>query len=183
MNQHELQEILKKHKAWLNDEPSGERANLRSTNLRRANLYGADLRHANLYGANLYGANLYGANLYGANLEGADLRRANLEGANLEGADLRSANLEGADLRSANLEGADLRSANLEGADLDFSCWPLWCGSLGQITIDDRIKKQLMYHMISAIGVDMFTDDQLTFANEFHRVNECGKLGSSNADD
>ena len=53
----QLQEIVRKHGAWLRDEEGGERANLRD-----ANLYGADL-----YGANLYGADLYGANLSVAN--------------------------------------------------------------------------------------------------------------------
>ena len=56
MTAEKLQKILEKHKLWLNDEPSGERADLRW----------ADLRWANLSGANLSGANLSGANLSGA---------------------------------------------------------------------------------------------------------------------
>ena len=39
----QLKEILAKHKAWLNNEDGGERADLSSANLRSA-----DLRHANL---------------------------------------------------------------------------------------------------------------------------------------
>jgi hypothetical protein len=31
------------------------------------------------------------------------------------------------------LKGANLQNADLRGADLDYSCWPLWCGSLGVI--------------------------------------------------
>ena len=53
-----LKGILKKHLAWLKNEPDGEKANLRSANLSGANLSGADLRSANLYGADLSGANL-----------------------------------------------------------------------------------------------------------------------------
>ena len=49
----QLKDILAKHAAWLNNEPGGERANLRYANLRYA-----DLRGANLIGANLSGANL-----------------------------------------------------------------------------------------------------------------------------
>ena len=56
--------------------------------------------------------------------------RAYLRGANLSGADLSGAYLRGAYLRGADLSGANLRGADLRGADLDFSCWPLWCGSL-----------------------------------------------------
>ena len=63
MNQKELNEILRKHKLWLESKEGGECANLYG-----ANLYGADLRDANLYGADLYGAGLCGANLYGADL-------------------------------------------------------------------------------------------------------------------
>ena len=82
MTKEQLNEVLEKHKKWLNDEPGGE----------RADLWGADLR-----GADLWGADLRGANLWGANLQEADLRRANLQGANLWGANLREADLRRAD--------------------------------------------------------------------------------------
>ena len=79
MEQSKLNEILEKHKHWVNEDCDGwqeMRADLRGANLYGANLYGADLRGANLYGANLRGANLRGADLRGANLRGADLRGA-----------------------------------------------------------------------------------------------------------
>jgi uncharacterized protein YjbI with pentapeptide repeats len=95
METDKLQEILRLHLAWFNNEPGGERANLHGANLSEANLRGADLR-------------------------GADLSEANL--------------------REANLHGADLR-----GADLDFSCWPLWCGSWG-IKVERKIAAQLAAH-------------------------------------
>ena len=72
--------------------------------------------------------------------EGADL-----SGANLSRADLRGAYFCGANLREANLRGADLRQADLREADLDYSCWPLWCGSL-DVKVDARIARQLAYH-------------------------------------
>jgi len=75
----------------------------------------------------------------------ADLSGANLRSADLRSADLRGANLSGANLRSANLRDVNLRSANLSGADLDFSCWPLWCGSKG-VKVDRRIATQLAAH-------------------------------------
>ena len=62
----ELETFLRKHKLWLQNDPKGERANLRGADLRGANLYGADLYEANLYEANLYGADLCGADLRGA---------------------------------------------------------------------------------------------------------------------
>ena len=155
MTQEELQTILEKHKKWLNNVSGGERANLEY--------------------ANLADANLEYANLKCANLEYANLEYANLKGANLEYANLTSANLTGAYLRGANL--AD---ANLADTNLDYSCWPLWCGSLRNVRIDKRIFAQLAYHICRVI-VD---DDECKaaqralypIANQFHRVNECGKL-------
>ena len=108
-----IEEILERHKKWLNAEGGGERANLEGANLEGANLAGA-----NLAGAILSFANLAGANLAGANLAGAILRFANLAGANLAGTNLAGAILRFATLRGINLSCATLRDANLEGAQL-----------------------------------------------------------------
>ena len=107
-------------------------------------------------------------------LRGADLSDASLRGANLRGADLSNANLSNADLRGANLRGADLR-----GADLDYSCYPLWCGSL-HFKADKRLACQLAYHLCSMQCDDAdyikMRNSILGFANQFHRVDECGEL-------
>ena len=123
MTTEEISEILKLHKAWINGEKHGKRADLSGANLSRADLYRANLYRANLSGANLSradlsGANLSGADLSGADLSGADLYRADLSGANLSRADLYRANLYRANLSGANLSRADLSGANLSGADL-----------------------------------------------------------------
>ena len=143
MTKSELDEILEKHKKWLNDEEGGEKANLNGADLSGMDLIGVNLRGANLAEANLNEASLRIAdlskvNLYKANLREADLRGAVLSNANLSEADLRLAKLCRAnfseaylfgasfceaDLREANLHGAflhkvDLREANLRGADL-----------------------------------------------------------------
>ena len=118
-------------------------------------------------------------NLRGADLRGADLSNANLRDANLRGADLSNANLWGADLRGANLRGANLRDADLSGADLDYSCCPLWCGSL-HFKADKRLACQLAYHLCSMQCDDAdyikMRNSILGFANQFHRVDECGEL-------
>ena len=75
----------------------------------------------------------------------ADLRCANLRGADLSGSDLRCANLREADLSGADLLGADLREA-----DLDFSCWPLWCGSKN-VKVDKKIFAQLAMHLCGVV--------------------------------
>lgn len=107
-----------------------------------------------------------------------------------ERADLRSADLRGADLRYAelcyaNLSNADLRYADLRYADLDFSAFPLWCGGLS-VHIDDKQAKQLLYHLIQNVQYSknttetmkklLLTKTIIKKANEFHRVNECGKI-------
>jgi uncharacterized protein YjbI with pentapeptide repeats len=164
-------------------------ASLRGASLRGASLGGANLRGASLGGANLDGANLEGANLDGANLDGvilddANLDDANLDGASLDGANLRGASLDGASLRGANLrgailEGAILEGAILEGANLDFSSLPFRCGGL-RWKIDRRIAAQLAYHFCSMECSDpdfiKARNEILDFANQFHRVNECGRL-------
>lgn len=90
---------------------------------------------------------------------------------------------EKADLSAANLRGANLSAADLRGADLDYSVWPLWCGSL-DVKIDKRIFCQLLYHALRAgasvedeeVQALLNNPDVLKLANQFHRVEECGKL-------
>jgi len=53
MKKEELQEVLRLHKLWLNDDINGVKADLSG-----ADLYGADLSGANLSGANLSGAKI-----------------------------------------------------------------------------------------------------------------------------
>ena len=140
-----------------------------------AYLYYANLRYADLSYADLRSANLRGANLRYANLRYADLRYADLR----KSADLRGADLRGADLGDADLRGADLRGADLRGADIDFSCWPLWCGSLFP-KIDKRIACQLLYHAMMAMrGCDdsevkefLGNNQAIALANQFHRADD-----------
>ena len=113
-----------------------------------------------------------------ADLRGANLSEANLRGANLSGANLSEANLSGANLRWANL-----RWANLSEANLDYSCLPLWCGSL-EANFDDKQLTQIAYHLVKA-GLNSNNasaetkaelEKLIDFANNFHRVVECGKI-------
>jgi hypothetical protein len=84
MKQEEINEILRKHKMWLEEEINGERADFRGANLEGADFRGANLRRANLEDANLEDADLEDADLEDANLRGANFRGANLEGANFD---------------------------------------------------------------------------------------------------
>jgi hypothetical protein len=188
MKRTELNKILENHLHWIKEDCENwkdMRANLSGADLRGANLRGADLSEANLRGANLSEAYLHWANLHGADLSEADLYEADLSEANLSGADLRGANLSGANLSGANLRGADLRGANLRGADLDYSCLPLWCGSL-KANFDDKQLIQIAYHLVSAGLYSKNASEEtkaelsklIDFANRFHRVDECGVIES-----
>ena len=118
-----------------------------------------------------------------ADLNDANLRGANLNDADLSGANLNDANLHRADPSSADLSGATLNDANLRGANLDYSCLPLWCGSLSA-NFDDRQIIQLVYHIVKSGLNSTNTSDEIKselaklidLANKFHRVDECGKI-------
>ena len=64
----QLAELLAKHKAWLNNEDEGERADLRYADLSSSNLSYADLRYANMRSADLRYADLSSSNLSYADL-------------------------------------------------------------------------------------------------------------------
>lgn len=125
MTQEDLNEILAKHKLWLQGKDGGERANM-------------------------------------------------------QGADMRSA-----DMRRANMQGADMRGTDMRHANIDYSAWPLWCGSLNA-HVDDRIAVQLLYHTLSVVQHSpyvaneikrtLLTPEVVEIANQFHLVDECGKL-------
>ena len=87
-------------------------------------------------------------------------------------------NLRGANLRGANLTGANLTGANLREADIDYSAWPLWCGSVGVI-VDVRIAEQLAGHG-TVVKVDLTgaTDKEKRLVTEWQDAcRELGKLG------
>jgi hypothetical protein len=71
ITQEELNEILEKHKKWLDHEDGGERAILDDVDLDGASLNRASLEDASLNGALLYRASLYRASLNGASLDDA----------------------------------------------------------------------------------------------------------------
>ena len=131
------------------------------------------LRLLRLWGCiNLRNADLHNADLCGVKLNNTDLRNADLSGANLRGANLHSADLRDADLYSASLCEANLCNADLRGANLDFSCWPLWCGSL-HVTIDEDQAAQLAYHLASVLPTSVkgeWIDELLEFANTWSGI-------------
>lgn len=115
--------------------------------------------------------------------DGREGEQAYLRWAVLERADLKGADLKGANMQGTVLCGTDLERADLKGANMDYSSWPLWCGSL-KAKIDKRLACQLLYHTVRAMqSVDddecraVCNDPQVVaLANQFHRAEECGKI-------
>ena len=178
MTKEELTKALELHKLWLNGDEKGVKADLSYATLSYATLSNATLRYATLSNATLRNATLRNADLCNADLSYADLSYADLSYA-----DLSCADLSYADLSNADLSCADLRNATLRGANLDFSCLPLWCGSL-TAHFDDKQLIQIAYHLVRAGLQSKNASDEtkaelsklIDFANKFHRVGECGKI-------
>ena len=102
--------------------------------------------------------------------------------ADLRGANLSEANLSGANLRGADLSEADLRGANLSRADLDFSCWPLWCGSK-DVKVDNRLVFQLAAHLCVLVcntpEYAAIKSALMPYATQSHRAADMGLLGET----
>ena len=164
MNRKELNNILENHEKWLEGEEGGVCADLSGANLSSADLSGAALRYSDM--------------------TGTDLRYSDLRDVDLRYSDLRDADLSSADMRDADMTGTDL-----SGANLDYSCLPLWCGSLGA-NFDDRQLIQIAYHLVRAGLNSKNASDEtkkelsklIDFANKFHRVEECGRIKMTSED-
>lgn len=139
--------------------------------------------HISLEGADLSNADLSGADLRCTCLRNTDLSGADLTGTDLSDTDLRKADVSGADLSGADLTGTDLTGADLSGATIDYSCWPLWYGSL-DIKVDKRIFCQLLYHIMRAgksvedeeVRKIINNPENIAMANKFHHACEYGKI-------
>ncbi len=149
-SQEQLDEVLAKHKKWLDGEDGGDRAHLSGADLSYADLSRADLSYADLSYADLRFAKLYCAKLVGANLSHAFSL-------------------------STDLRNVDLSHADITGADMDYSSWPLWCGSL-RVKADEAICAQLAYHLArlmenSGLAVG---DEVRNLANRAKQIEEYG---------
>ena len=164
----ELKEILRKHLLWLGGKEGGERADLSYSDLSSS-----DLRHSDLSRSDLRASDL----------RGSDLSYSDLSSSDLSSSDLSHSDLSRSDLRASDLRGSDLSYSDLRGANLDYSCLPLWCGSLSA-HFDDRQLRQIAYHLVKAgLQSDNASDETkaelaklVDFANQFHRVEECGHI-------
>ena len=102
----------------------------------------------------------------------------------LNDAKLNNANLNNAQLNDAQLNCANLKGIKISNADFDFSCWPIWCGTLDLGKTDKKLCCQILYHALSVMRACDDKEVQKVFnlksvkklANQFHRVKECGEI-------
>jgi hypothetical protein len=121
VDENQLRSVLAKHRAWVADHHSGQRADFTCMRFPPLDFSGASI---DFRAADLNGVQLEGSNLSTARLDDAEMKRANLANAILVRTSLRRANLLLANLSSTNLAGADLSGSNLSGAalrDADFT--------------------------------------------------------------
>lgn len=134
IKQEEIDEIIKEHGKWLEDNTKGKRADLRKTRLDGLDMHGADLSFADFSGASLGGVNLRDAKLTGACFRQCDFgSKTDLKNADLDEADLFQAkafhsnfarcsmklvNMQWAVMWDSCFKCADLTGANMYDADL-----------------------------------------------------------------
>jgi len=79
----------------------------------------------------------------------------------------------------ACLSGTNLSGADLRGANIDFSCWPLWCGSKA-VKVDAKIAAQLAAHFCALDCNDpayqAAREAILEFAKTSHRAGDLNLL-------
>lgn len=105
--QHDLDEIVERHRRFLAHEKNGVWASFKLMDLSYLDLSDRDLRGADFTGADMNNKRLTGANLTDAIMFAFDLRQANLSRAAMHRVDLRGSSLVEADLRAGRLYNRD----------------------------------------------------------------------------
>lgn len=113
VSQRQLDEIIKKHHAFLKGVRGGARAVLKFKDMSGLDFHRCDLSQSDFTGSVLSGANMAGGVFKGVSFFACDLRNANLENAVFARADFRGAFVAGANLTGADLMGADLREGKV----------------------------------------------------------------------
>lgn len=143
LKQAEIDEKLKLHKMWLNNEEGGKKADFSGVNLSHHAFEKVNLDKANFYGANLQNVrfesctlqsttfnaaeaswskfrntSLVDANFGNSILQNSEFYKCDLSGANFKSADLKSIIFENSELKNLNLDKSTLELQNIR-ADFD----------------------------------------------------------------
>ncbi|MBI3420169.1 MAG: pentapeptide repeat-containing protein [Proteobacteria bacterium] len=117
IGQQELDEMVKKHGAFLEARVGGSRAVLAYRNLSNLILRGVNLSSADFSGSLLFDCDFRGANLDAASFFAAVLQKSDFSNASLVRGDLRGANLRGTNFSGADMTMADLREGAIARKD------------------------------------------------------------------
>lgn len=79
MDRARLNEILEKHKKWLNFENDGVRADLSHSDLSQSDLSYSDMSHSNMRHSDMSHSDMSRSNLLGSNLRGSNLSHSNID--------------------------------------------------------------------------------------------------------
>lgn len=161
--------------------------NMTNCNLARASIAKCDFTEVDLKFSNLASAvtrsssfiyaNLTESNFSHACFEQTDLQNAILTRSDLSRAHFCTSSLRNAEMNLCKMYLTDFSGTDLSGANLDFSAWPLWCGT-GHVIADARLAEQLAAHFC-ALNCDdpeylVARAAILEFATKSHRATELG---------
>jgi uncharacterized protein YjbI with pentapeptide repeats len=175
-----IKEKLDKHYFWIkSDGKTGKVAAFTAMDLRGHDFNDKDLRYVRFDSCDLRGVVFDNSMLSKVDFFDANLTKASLRNCDLVGTSFYKATLVYADLTGSNLFKANLRNADIRYAHIDFTSFPLSCGSLN-LKIDIGKACQFLYHLCSMKCDDeefmAIRESLLPFANRFHRVEEVGFL-------
>lgn len=171
----ELEEKLKRHKDWLEGEPTGVQFNLsKSLDLSEKNFYECDLRKAVFTGANLQGCNFRGCDLSGADFSNSNVAYATFAMSNLHGALFSAATTTETEFRSADarhvdfMRVKDLTSWQLAGVDLSGAQLPNYIKSFEALELVAELSRRgrnilnLLLAFLIFIFFTLITTDSLS---------------------
>lgn len=154
MTQQEVDEMCKKHEAWLvSGGKECERADFGGADLRGMSFKGKNLEEANFKFADLTSAFMQGANLSRANLEGTQLTFVRAAHAKFDDCKADFACFEEARLAGASFNGASLQYASFNDAIINFVSFAeaAFNSGIGGNFFDDKQIAEFAYHLCNAV--------------------------------
>lgn len=85
--------------------------------------------------------------------EGSDFSATQFNSCNMDSCDMNNAILHGVQFCRCNTRGMHLNGSDMTGANIDYSAWPMWCGSYG-VKVDRRLFEQLVMHLCGVVVDD-----------------------------
>lgn len=123
---------------------------IRSKNCSYQNFDYTDFSWEDLSGVDFSGSSLVCCNFRGANCTGANFSGATCDGSIFESTTCLDTLFIKTNLRNTNFRGTIITGSDFTGSIFEFTCWPLWRGSVGA-KIDKKIACQLLFYAMDAM--------------------------------